>query len=157
VTRLEFLVGKQIPYIALAMLNFLLLWFFAVVFFGVPFTGNVLVYALAGFLYVTATTGLGLVISAFMKSQIAAVFATSLLTMLPAVQYSGLVDPVSSLEGLGALISRIYPTTYFTTISRGVFSKALGFQELAGSLLPLAITVPVLVVLGSALLKKQER
>jgi ribosome-dependent ATPase len=123
----------------------------------VPFTGSVLVYAVAGFLYVAATTAMGLVISAFMSSQIAAVFATTMLTMLPAVQYSGLIDPVSSLEGFGALISRIYPTTYFTTISRGVFSKALGFHELTGSLLPLAIAVPVLVGLGSLLLKKQER
>jgi ribosome-dependent ATPase len=156
VTRVEFLVGKQIPYVGLAMLNFLLLWLFAVVLFRVPFTGSVLVYALAGFLYVVAATGIGLVISAFMKSQIAAVFATTMLTMLPAVQFSGLIDPVSSLEGFGAFIARIYPTTYFTTISRGVFSKALGFQELTGSLLPLAIAVPVLAALGSALVKKQE-
>jgi ribosome-dependent ATPase len=157
VTRFEFLVGKQIPYVALAMLNFFLLWAFAVFFFQVPFTGGRIVFILAGLLYVSAATALGLVISGFMKSQIAAIFATALLTLLPATQYSGLIDPISSLEGAGAVISRLYPTTYFMTISRGVFSKGLGFGDLASSLLPLLLTVPALLGIGAIFLKKQER
>ncbi len=155
VTRMEFLLGKQIPYVLLAMLNFFMLSALAVFVFGVPFTGSFLAYAVAALLYVIFTTGLGLVMSTFMKSQIAAIFATALITIIPAVQYSGLVNPVSSLEGLGALIGQIYPTTYFVNISRGTFSKALGFQELAASFVPLVIAIPLLLGLGAALLKKQ--
>ena len=107
--------------------------------------------------YVTATTGLGLVISAFMNSQIAALFGTVLITLIPAIQYSGLIDPVSSLQGLGAAIGRLYPTTYFVTISRGTFSKGLGFDTLHNDLLALAIMVPVLMAAGAMLLKKQAR
>ena len=157
VTRVEFLLGKQLPYVALAMLNFFILAAFAVFAFEVPFTGSFLVFTIAALLYVSAATALGLVISAFMKSQLAAIFATSLLTLLPAVQFSGLIDPVSSLDGFGALVSKIYPTTYFMTISRGVFSKGLGFEELTSSLIPLAISVPVLIGIGTLLLHKQER
>lgn len=156
VTRLEFLLGKQLPYVALALLNFFILAAFAVFAFEVPFTGSFLVFAIAALLYVSAATALGLVISAFMKSQLAAIFATSLLTLLPAVQFSGLIDPVSSLDGFGAFVSKIYPTTYFMTISRGVFSKGLGFEELTGSLIPLALSVPVLIAIGTLLLTKQE-
>ena len=155
VTRLEFLVGKQIPYIALAMLNAFLLTAFAILVFRVPFTGSLLAFAGGAFLYVVVATGMGLVISAFMGSQIAAIFGTSLLTMIPAVQYSGLIDPVSSLQGFGAFIGRIYPTTYFVNIARGTFSKGLGFGDLTGSFLPLLITIPLLLGLGAALLKKQ--
>lgn len=155
VTRLEFLLGKQIPYIALAMLNFLMLTAFAVFVFQVPLTGSFLTLSLAALLYVTAATGMGLLISTFMSSQIAAIFGTSLITLIPAVQFSGLVDPVSSLQGAGAFIGRIYPTTYFVTIARGTFSKALGFGDLAGSFVPLLITVPILLGLGAAFLKKQ--
>ncbi|PPJ44689.1 ABC transporter ATP-binding protein/permease [Rhizobium sp. KAs_5_22] len=157
VTKFEFLAGKQLPYIALAMLNFLLLTIFAVFVFQVPFTGSFPAFVLAALLYVTATTGLGLVISAFMKNQIAAIFATALITLLPATQYSGLTDPVSSLEGAGAVIAKLYPTTYFMTASRGAFSKALGFAELWNTLLPLAVAVPVLLATATLLLKKQER
>ena len=98
---------------------------------------------------------MGLVISTFTNSQIAAIFATALITLIPAVQYSGLIDPVSSLEGVGAFIGNIYPTTYFVTISRGTFSKALDFGDLVGSFIPLVIAVPVLFALGTALLRKQ--
>ena len=77
------------------------------------------------------------------------------MTLIPSIQYSGLVDPVSSLQGFGAFIGNIYPAAYFMTISRGAFSKALGFGDLAGSFVPLLIAIPVLLGLGVALLKKQ--
>ncbi|KXF75967.1 multidrug ABC transporter ATP-binding protein [Paramesorhizobium deserti] len=157
VTRVEFLLGKQLPYIALAMLNFFTLSAFAVAVFGVPFTGSFFTLTAAALLYVISTTGMGLVISTFISSQIAAIFATSLITIIPAVQYSGLIDPVSSLEGMGAFIGKIYPTTYFVTIARGTFSKGLDFGDLAGSFIPLLVAAPVLLGLGVALLHKQAR
>ncbi len=103
------------------------------VYFQGPVHRSFPTYALAALLYVTIATGMGLVLSTFMNSQIAAIFGTALLTLIPAVQYSGIIDPVSSLQGAGAFIGKIYPATYFVTISRGVFSKALGFADLAGS------------------------
>ena len=157
VTRLEFLLGKQIPYVAVAMLNFLLLTAFAVYGFGVPFTGSFATFAAAALLYVIVTTAMGLFLSTFMNSQIAAIFGTALVTMIPASQYSGLIDPVSSLQGVGAFIGRIYPTTYFVTIARGTFSKALGFGDLSSAFVPLLIAIPVLIGLAATCLRKQAR
>ena len=157
VTRFEFLVGKQLPYIALSMFNFVLLFIFAVTLFQVPFKGSFVALACGALLYVTATTGLGLLASTMTSSQVAALAGTSIGTLLPAIQFSGLMDPVSSLEGGGALIGAIYPTTHFLTISSGTFSKALGFAELGGSFLPLAAAIPVLTVLSVLLLKKQAK
>ncbi len=156
VTRLEYLLGKQLPYILLAMLNFLLLTAFAITVFGVPMTGSMLTLSVAALLYVISATAMGFLISSFTRSQIAAVFGTAVLTILPATQFSGLIDPVSSLEGLGALIGRLYPSTHFLTICRGTFSKALGFADLQRALLSLLLAVPVLMGLCVALLKKQE-
>lgn len=155
VTRLEFLLGKQLPYIALGMLNFMLLVVGAVFIFGVPFTGSFVALTCAALIYVTASTGLGLLISTFMSSQIAAIFGTTILTLLPATQYSGMIDPVSSLQGAGAVIGQIYPATHFMTIARATFSKALGFESLGGSFLPLLIAVPVLLGTSALLLRKQ--
>jgi ribosome-dependent ATPase len=156
VSRVEFLVGKQLPYVALASLNFLLLTALAVTLFKVPLTGSFAALAAAALLYVVAATAMGLAFSSFMRSQIAAIFGTAVLTMLPVTQFSGLIDPVSSLEGIGAVIGRLYPTTHFLTISRGTFSKALDFADLQQSFWPLAAAVPVLMVLGVLALKKQE-
>ena len=114
-------------------------------------------FVLAAIIYVTATTAMGLLISTFISSQIAAIFGTALLTLIPGAQYSGLIDQVSSLQGAGAVIGNIYPTTYFVTISRGTFSKALDFADLYGAFWPLALSVPVIIGLGAALTRKQAR
>jgi ribosome-dependent ATPase len=157
VTRLEFLLGKQIPYVLLALLNFMLLWLLAVTVFGVPLKGSFGALATGALLYVCAATAVGLLISTFTRSQIAAMFGTAVLTILPTTQFSGLIYPVSSLEGIGALIGKIYPTTYFLTITRGTFNKALSFADLQPAFVALLVTVPVLIVVTAALLPKQER
>jgi ribosome-dependent ATPase len=156
-TRLEFLLGKQAPYIVIGMFNCLLMCFVAVFLFGVPFKGSFLGFVLGGFFYVCATTAMGLLISTFMSSQIAAVFATALLTLIPAIQFSGMIDPVSSLQGGGRFVGEIYPATYFMNIARGAFSKGLDFHGLSGSFWPILLSIPVLLTLSVALLKKQAR
>ncbi len=157
VTRLEFLLGKQLPYIVLAMASFLLLTLLAIYGFGVPLTGSFATLSAAALLYVAAATAFGLLVSTFVKSQIAALFGTALLTMLPAVTFSGLINPVTSLEGVGRVVGELYPTTHFITIARGTFSKALGFADLQASFTPLVVAVPVLIGLGALFLRKQER
>lgn len=157
VRRSEFLLGKQLPYIVLGMFNFLLMAALAVTLFNVPVTGSFWVLALAALVYVTFATGFGLFASSFTRSQIAAMFLTMIGTLLPAIQFAGLLNPVSSLEGPGALIGQIYPATHFLLISRGVFSKGLGFVDVWYALWPLALSVPVILLLAIALLRKQER
>lgn len=155
-TRSEFLLGKQLPYIVLGMLNFLLLCALSVFVFGVPHKGSFMTLTLAALLYVTIATGLGLLISTFMKSQIAAIFGTAIITLIPATQFSGMIDPVASLEGPGRWIGEIYPTSHFLTIARGTFSKALDLTDLWQLFMPLAVAIPVVIGLSVLLLKKQE-
>ena len=157
VTRLEFLLGKQLPYVGVGMINFLLLVALAILVFGVPIKGSFVALAVGALLYVIATTGLGLLISAFTRTQIAALFGTAIATMLPATQFSGMMQPVSTLEGGAAIIGELFPTTYFMTISLGTFTKALSFHELAPDFLALAAFFPVLTILSMTLLRKQER
>ncbi|MDZ1530375.1 ribosome-associated ATPase/putative transporter RbbA [Klebsiella pneumoniae] len=155
-TRSEFLLGKQLPYIVLGMFNFFLLCALSVFVFGVAHKGSFLTLTLAALLYVTIATGLGLLISTFMKSQIVAIFGTAIITLIPATQFSGMIDPVASLEGPGRWIGQIYPTSHFLTIARGTFSKALNISDLWGSFIPLLIAVPLVLGLSVLLLKKQE-
>lgn len=155
-TRLEFLLGKQLPYVALGLLNFLLLVLLAVFWFHVPLKGSFLALFIGAALYIGAATAMGLVMSSFMRSQIAAIFGTAIATLIPAIQDSGFIYPVSSLEGAGAFIGRIYPTAYFLVITRGAFSKALNFFDLQSAFIPLLIAIPTLLGVCVILLKKQE-
>lgn len=157
VTRLEFMLGKQLPYIVLAMLNFLLMCLLSVTLFGVPVTGSFVTLLLAAFLYCIIATAMGLLASTVTKSQIAAMFFAMLATMIPAIQFAGLLNPVSSMEGAGRLIGEIYPATHMITISRGVFSKALTFDDLSAALVPLLLAIPVILAAAVGLLNKQER
>ena len=156
VTRLEFLIGKQLPYVGLAMVNFLLMCAAAITVFGVPITGSFWTLALAACVYAIVATGIGLVASAITNSQSAAMFIALVVTLVPSVQFSGLLHPVTSLEGAGRWIGEVFPATYMLIVSRGVFSKGLGLHDLMGTLVPLLITVPVVMGAAVALLKKQE-
>lgn len=157
VTRLEFLIGKQLPYIAVSMVSFYGLVLLAVFVFEVPLKGSLLSLSLGALIFVTATTGLGLLMSSFARTQIAALAATAVVTMLATVTFSGLTHPVSSLEGVGRTIGTFFPATYFLNISRGLFTKALEMRDLYADFLALTAFVPVLTVLSVWLLKKQER
>jgi ribosome-dependent ATPase len=155
VTKMEFLIGKQLPYIAVGMANFALMTILALFLFKVPISGSFFALATGALLYVVCATGLGLLMSTFMDSQIAAIFGTAIGTVLPALQFSGLLYPVSSLSGAGSVIGRIYPTTYFLTIARGAFSKGIGFSELSTSFFILLAMIPLLTISSILLLKKQ--
>jgi ribosome-dependent ATPase len=156
VTRSEFLIGKQAPYVLLAMVNFVLMTLLAATVFGVPVKGSFLSLAGAAFLYVVCATGIGLLASTFTRSQIAAIFLTLIGTMIPTIQFAGLLNPVNSMEGMGRLIGTVYPATHMLSISRGVFNKALGWHDLRGDYLALLLAVPVILGMSIMLLKKQE-
>ena len=157
VTRIEFLLGKQLPYVGLAMVNFLLMSLLAVTIFGVPVKGSFFTLALAALIFSFAATGMGLLASAVTRSQIAAMFFAMIGTLIPATQFAGLIDPVSSLEGSSKFIGEIYPATHMISISRGVFSKSLGLADLTGPLWSMLLSVPVILGVAVLLLKKQER
>lgn len=156
VSRAEFLIGKQLPYIAIAMLNYFTLTLLAVMIFKVPITGSLLLMTVATFFFVIFSTGIGLFSSTLTKSQIAAMFISIIITMIPAVQYSELLNPVSSLEGVGYYIGHIYPVTYYMNICRGVYNKALGFSSLYKYLWFIFLSIPVVMTFSILLLKKQE-
>ncbi|MFJ5446363.1 ribosome-associated ATPase/putative transporter RbbA [Methylobacillus methanolivorans] len=157
VTRTEFLLGKQLPYVALAMLNFLLMALLVVTVFDVPIKGSFATLTLAAFIYCIVATGIGLLASTFTRSQIAALFFTMIVSIVPSVQFAGMLNPVSSLEGAGRIVGEVYPTTYMLIITRGVFSKALDFSDLHASFWPMLAAIPVILVMSILLLRKQDK
>ena len=156
VTRIEFLLGKQLPYIATSFVSFLLLVAMAVWLFDIPLKGDVIVLCLITLLFVTFSTSFGLLASVFTNSQIAAILLTTIGTMVPAVQFAGMITPVSALEGAGRVIGELHPISYFLTASRGIFSKGLGFGTLDFAVFAIAISIPITLWLATVLVRKQE-
>jgi ribosome-dependent ATPase len=156
VTRTEFLLGKQLPYVVIAMLSFVTLLLVAYVVFDVPIKGSGMALLVGTFLYVLATTGFGVLVSAFTKTQVAATFATAIIAIIPAVNFSGLLVPVSSLSGSGRMIGLGFPSGWYQQISVGTFTKDLGFAELWQNHVALLGFALFFVAVSILALRKQE-
>jgi ribosome-dependent ATPase len=155
--RIEYLLGKQLPYVTIAMINFFVLTVLALTVFAVPIKGSFLMLTLCTFLYVMATTGIGMVTSTFTSSQVAAVFVTSILTIIPTIQFSGLLQPVSTLEGNAGRIGAIWPASYYMHSSLGAYTKGISARLMVGDVIFLLCCIPVLLAISLLGLKKQEK
>jgi ribosome-dependent ATPase len=156
VKKIEFLLGKQLPYVLIALINLAVMVIMAVTIFDLPLKGSFVGLVLGAIIYVFATTAIGLLSSCVTNSQTAAVFGTAVGTMIPATQFSGMLQPVAALSGSGYFIGTIFPTTYFLNIAVGAFTKALSFSELLPFIGATLIFWPVLLVVSALLLPKQE-
>ena len=155
--RIEYLLGKQLPYVAIAMINYFILAAIALIVFAVPIKGSFLILTACTLLYVIVTTQIGMLVSTFTSTQVAAVFVTAILTIQPTVQFAGLLQPVSTLEGGAKIIGSIWPTTYYMHSSVGAYTKGLAPQLMLQDLLVLACTIPILLTISVIGLKKQDR
>jgi ribosome-dependent ATPase len=156
ITKFEFLLGKQVPYVAVAMVNFVFLLLMAIFVFGVPLKGPFLTLLIGTIVYVIATTGFGQLISSFTRTQVAAVFATAILSIVPAVNFSGLFAPVSSLSGTAKILGLTFPSAWYQPITVGVFAKALGMSALWFNVVAICIIALAYLILSLLLLRKQE-
>ncbi|MCK4712981.1 MAG: ABC transporter permease, partial [Marinosulfonomonas sp.] len=156
-SRVEFLVGKQLVYIGISLLNFAIMTALVVTVLDVPLRGDPAALVFGALLYAVAATGFGLIVSSLASTQVTAVFAAAILSVMPTLQFSGMITPVSSLEGAARIMGTLWPTTWYMGISVGVFTKGLGLAELSGHLTKLAMFGPAFTALAVLALRKQER
>jgi len=153
--RWDIVIGKALPYVAVSFLDFLLIFAASLWLFRVRFVGAAWILFAGALLYSTCTVGLGLMISAITRSQLAAMLATFLGAVAPAFTFSGIFTPAGSLDAVGRFVSRLVPATYFMTIVRGSYLKGGALEAYAPSLLVLALfSVAVYVAAWLALRKR---
>lgn len=157
VSRLEFLVGKLAPYVAISAVNVVVLWLMAVLLFAVPFKGSWLLFAVTSVLFVLTSTGIGLVVSLLVRTQQAALIITVVVSTVPTILFSGLIVPVSSLSQAAQFQAHLFPGMYYTNIVRGTFLKNVGPSVLWTDVLALGVYAAVLGVTGYWLFTKRPR
>ena len=153
----QYLIGKQLPYIAVGMVNFAAMMLMIIYLFGVPLKGSFAGLAIGTLLMVSASTALGLLISCFVRSQLAAIFATAIITMIPAQTYSGFLYPLSTMEGGALIIGKTFPSSWYYTVSVGSFTKGLHTADLLHEYAAIAAFAATSLILACVLLKKQEK
>jgi ABC-2 type transport system permease protein len=119
----QVIVGKVIPYLAVASFDTATVFIVGRFVFGVPMEGSWLVLTGYSLIYLAISLGLGLLISAIARTQQVALMLAQLLTMLPAMLLSGFIFPPRSMPIVLRGISYIIPATYYLRIIRGIMLK----------------------------------
>lgn len=157
VTRAEFLIGKLLPYLGISIINVIILWLMAVLVFAAPFKGDPLFFFLASVIYVSCTTGIGLLVSLFARTQVAAMMITVIVTIVPAVLYSGLLVPIASMDAASQFEAHLFPAMYYTDIALGSFLKGIGMGQLWGRVGALLLYTVLLWTVSYLLFHKRVR
>jgi ABC-2 type transport system permease protein len=150
-----FIVGKLVPYSVIAFGELLLILLAVRFWFAVPLAGSVWLFLLAGMPYVISTVAIGLVISTFTRTQLSAMLAALMLTMMPAFIFSGFLWSTYTMPGPLQFYSRLFPAHHFVVITRGVFSRGAGLGAWWRQLANLVIFTASMVALATLRFKKR--
>lgn len=139
VHRLEVVLGKLLPYVVIGVIDVAVILSAGLLIFGVPFRGNVFLLAVLTLLFLVGALGLGIFISATLRSQVLATQAAMIATYLPAVLLSGFLFDLASMPIVIRLVSYVVPARYYITITRGILLKGAGVDVLWAQAVAMAI------------------
>jgi ABC-2 type transport system permease protein len=155
VTRGEVVLGKLLPYVAIGIVDVALAVAAGILIFDVPFHGNPFLFAVLTLLFLIGALGLGMFISAALKSQVLATQAAMLATYLPALLLSGFMFSIATMPLPLRVFTLIVPARYFITVTRGIFLKGVGIDVLWAQGLAMVIFAVVGLTLATRTFKKE--
>jgi ABC-2 type transport system permease protein len=153
ISKLELMVGKTIPYLAIAFVDLTVVILLGRVLFGVPVRGSLVLLVVESLLFLTASMGVGLLISTAAQTQQQAM-QMAVFIQLPQMLLSGLVFPIASMPWGVRWISYLFPLTYFLPITRGIFLKGIGIGDLWPQTLVLVVMAVLFMSLAAIRFKK---
>ncbi|HWA23712.1 MAG TPA: ABC transporter permease [Caulobacterales bacterium] len=154
-TKIEFIFGKLSPYVAIAALQLAIVMAAGFLWFGIPMHGSLLLLAALGLLYVICTVSLGLLVSLIVRTQVAAMLVTVIITLMPAFLFSGFVYPIFTMPAFFQGYSARIPTMYFVNIARGIVMRGAGVSELWVNVAVLAGYTGVVLAASAFLFRKR--
>ena len=128
IKRYELMVGKVIPYAALAYLDFLLIVVASRLIFGVQIKGSVMLLFIVAFFYLWGVLGMGVLVSTATDTQVAAMLSAILLSMLPSILLSGFIFPIRQMPYALQILTIVVPARYFIEVIRDIYLKGLGLE-----------------------------
>jgi ABC transporter DrrB family efflux protein len=153
VRKIELMVGKTIPYLLIGLCDLFIVLLAAWALFAVPVRGSIPLLFAEALLFVTATLGMGLLISTLARTQLQAM-QMSVFVQLPQMLLSGLIFPLTAIPWGVRWISYVLPLTYFVSVARGVLLKGTGIGDLWTETAGLAILAVAYVSLAALRFRK---
>ncbi len=155
VHRIEVTLGKLLPYVGIGLADVALAGLAGVAILGVPFHGNIALLFVLTTLFLLGALGLGIFISAAVKTQVLATQAAILVTFLPALILSGFIFEIATMPVVLRAITYVVPARYFITVTRGIFLKGVGMETLWAEGFAMIIFAAVGLFLATKVFKKE--
>jgi ABC-2 type transport system permease protein len=155
VHRLEVVLGKLIPYVLIGMVDVAVTIVAGLLIFQAPLRGSVLLLAVLTLLFLAGALGLGLFISAAVRSQVLATQIALVATYLPAVLLSGFLFDIGGMPTVLRGVTYLVPARYFVTVTRGIFLKGVGLEALWPQALAMVVFAAVGLGLAALVFRKE--
>lgn len=152
--RLELMIGKLLPYIAIGLIQTTLILAVGRTLFRVPIVGHIAELYLAALLFIGATLALGLFVSTLAQTQFQA-FQLAFMTMLPSILLSGFMFPFEGMPKAAQLIAELLPLTHFNVMVRGIVLRGAGLADLGPQIIKLLIFFSIMLFIAVARFKKR--
>lgn len=152
---LELILGKLIPYAAIAYIEMMIILAGGLLWFRVPFRGSIPLFMAGSTLYVLDTVGIGLLISTLTRSQVTAGLLAIVLTIMPSMLFSGFIFPIHTMPTPMQAYANAFPARYFIDFSRAIALKGLGFSSVAPAMGFMAAYAAGLILLSALRFKKR--
>lgn len=152
---LELIMGKLIPYAVIAFIEMIIVFAGGILWFQVPFHGNIFLFLLASILYVFCTVGIGLLISTLTRSQVTAGLLAIVMTVMPSMLFSGFIFPIHTMPSPMQIYANVFPARYFIDIARALALKGQGFSDIAFAMGFMAMYATGLILFSALRFKKQ--
>lgn len=130
VSRAEVVLGKLLPYLAIGLIDVVIVSLVGVFLFGVPFRGSAALLMMLSLAFLIGALGLGMFISAVAKSQLLATQMAMVATFLPAFLLSGFMYDIAVMPTALQAVTYLVPARYFLVVTRGIFLKGVGVDVL---------------------------
>lgn len=149
----EILLGKTVPPLTIAMVLTCIMTLIVVTLFKVPFAGSVGLFLVSIFVSLLSIVGVGLFISSICKTQQQAILGVITFQM-PAILLSGFISPIEDMPVLWQYLTWLNPIRFFMLLSRGIFLKGMGIQDVVFNLIPLLVIALITLTLASWTFKR---
>ena len=150
----EILLGKSIPPLIIAMALTMVMTGFVIIFFHIPFAGSFILFMVSIFISLLAIVGVGLYISAVCNTQQQAILSV-MTFMMPAVLLSGFISPIEDMPVFLQYITWLNPVRFFMVLTRGIFLKGMGLEDVITNLIPLIIIASITLTLAGRTFKRK--
>jgi ABC-2 type transport system permease protein len=150
-----FILSKILPYALVAFVEMLLILAVGTLWFAIPFRGSLPLLIATSVLYVLVTVGIGVLVSTSVRTQVAAVLLSLVLTLMPAFLFSGFLFPIATMPYVLQLYTYFFPARYFNDISRDLFLKGVGLEYIWLNTLLLFVYALILFGLASVRFRKK--